>query len=47
MGYFDNKIASLGFLLGPRALGKGECHTHALGKMESDLVCLFYSLAQK
>lgn len=46
MGYYK-KVVALGVLGGPKALGKGECYTHALGKLEPDLVCLLYSLTKK
>lgn len=41
MGYFDKKEVSLGFLSGPKVLGKEHCHTHALGKMEPDVFTIF------
>lgn len=47
MDYFDKKVVSLSFVDGPKALGKGECHTHALGKLEPDLMCLLHSLTNK
>lgn len=41
MGYFEEKVVSLGFLSEPKVLGKGVCHAHALGKTEPDVFIIF------